>query len=68
MKREGIDKTASEIFKMMIKTDETFDHQQESCKRFYRKISRWHLKKLEGLNSYKNLLKSEIIVDIEDLV
>lgn len=48
MKREDVDAAASQIFKMMIDTDESFAEQQETCKRFYRKIARWHLKKMEA--------------------
>jgi hypothetical protein len=44
---EEIDKVAGEIYKHMVKDWVPFEDLNIEAKRFYRRIARWHLKKMK---------------------
>jgi len=64
MKREKIDETAAEIYRMIFSGKYSayhkFSEAGPECKAFYRKIARWHLTKMG------DVLKSQQIELFED--
>jgi hypothetical protein len=48
MRRESVDTIADEIYRLQITDGSSLKDAQESCKRFYRRIAKWHLTKMEG--------------------
>jgi hypothetical protein len=47
MKRKSVDTIAEEIYRLQITDGSKLSDAPETCKRFYRRIAKWHLSKIE---------------------
>jgi hypothetical protein len=47
-----VDEVASEIYKLQIKDGGPFNELNIEAKRFYRRIARWHIKKMKNSVQY----------------